>query len=93
MSKYRNLIISYDLRNKRDYAPLIKCIEGFLEFEKILESVYWVRTARTAVEAREILKAYIDGDDGIAVFDCTGNTWATIRAISVEKMKEGWVSR
>ncbi|MCQ9120987.1 hypothetical protein BKG95_02505 [Rodentibacter pneumotropicus] len=84
-----NMIISYDLRNKRDYKTLIDAIQSLGSSSKVLESLWYVRTTYSAVQCRDYLKKYIDKDDGIAVFDCSNNTWATYGA-NADKMKSLW---
>lgn len=85
----RNMVISYDLRNQRDYKTLIDSIKELGTASKVLESVWYVRTIYSAVQCRDHLRNHIDKDDGIAVFDCSNNTWATYGA-NAEKMKSLW---
>ena len=85
-----NLIISYDLRNTRDYEQVQSGINALGRNEKILESVFFVKSKYTAIKARDHLKQFIDKDDGLAVFDCSINTWATYGAKSVTLMKQLW---
>ncbi|MBV7388990.1 hypothetical protein KRX11_10135 [Pasteurellaceae bacterium TAE3-ERU1] len=73
----RNLIISYDLRNQRDYSRIIMAIQRLGHSEKVLESLWYLKTDYSAAYCRDILMQSIDKDDGVAVFDCTDNTWAT----------------
>ncbi|KGQ64551.1 MULTISPECIES: hypothetical protein [Gallibacterium] len=84
-----NLIISYDLRNQRDYQSLYNAISTLGNTSKVLESVWYVRSQYTAVQCRDYLMKYLDNDDGIAVWDCTNNTWATY-GVNVERMKQLW---
>lgn len=86
---FRNMIISYDLRKQKDYKTLIDAIQKLGQASRVLESVWYVRTEYTAVQIRDYLKNYIDNDDGVAVFDCSNNTWATSR-VNAEKMKSLW---
>lgn len=86
---FRNMIISYDLRNQKDYKILIEAIQKLGQASRVLESVWYVRTEYTAVQIRDHLKNHIDNDDGVAVFDCSNNTWATYGA-NAEKMKSLW---
>lgn len=85
----RNMIISYDLRKQRDYKALIDAIKHLGQSSNVLESVWYVKTEYSAIQCRDYLKQHIDNDDGIAVFDCSGNTWATYGA-NFERMKSLW---
>lgn len=86
---FRNMIISYDLRKQKDYKTLIEAIQKLGQASRILESVWYVRTEYTAVQIRDYLKGHIDSDDGVAVFGCSRNTWATY-GVNAEKMKSLW---
>ncbi|HHE3599706.1 hypothetical protein ACFGYR_04000 [Pasteurella multocida] len=85
-----NFIVSYDLRNHRDYTKLIQAIrETYRLHSKVLESVWYIKSTQSAVQIRDYLRQYIDGDDGIAVFDITNNSWATWNC-NHEEMQRLW---
>lgn len=84
-----NLVISYDLRNQRDYQSLYDAIKSLGNASLVLESVWYVKSKYTAQQCRYYLVNYIDKDDGIAVWDCNNNTWATFNA-NAEEMKQLW---
>lgn len=87
-----NFIISYDLRQHRDYQRLINAITGnYRIHSKVLESVWYVKSAQTATQIRDYLKMYIDADDGLAVFDITNDAWATWNC-NHETMQRLWNS-
>ncbi len=75
-----NLVISYDLRKQRNYQQLYDAIASLGNAEKVLESVWYVNSAYSVVQCRDYLRRYIDSDDGLVVFDCTNNAWATSNA-------------
>lgn len=84
-----NMIISYDLRNHRDYTKIQQAIAKLGTASKVLESVWYVQTPFSAIRCRDFLQKNIDSDDGVAVFDCSNNTWATWRC-NHEEMKRLW---
>ena len=84
-----NMIISYDLRNHRDYTKIQQAIAKLGTASKVLESVWYVQTPFSAIQCRDFLQKNIDSDDGVAVFDCSNNTWATWRC-NHEEMKRLW---
>ena len=84
-----NIIISYDLRHQRDYDKLIDTIKLLGFASRVLESLWYVKTDFSASDCINILKSHIDYDDGIAVFDCSNNRWATWCA-NHEMMQSLW---
>ncbi|WP_192894381.1 hypothetical protein [Rodentibacter pneumotropicus] len=68
-----NIIISYDLRNQRDYKTLIASINALGKASQVLESLWYVKTSSTAMQCFDFLVETLDRDDGLAVFDCCHN--------------------
>lgn len=60
-------IISYDLRNNRDYTGLINWIKSYGTYANVLESLWIVYTSQSATEIRDFLLKKIDSDDHIFV--------------------------
>lgn len=85
----RNMIISYDLRNHRDYNSLFKALNDLGAF-RILESVWFLKTSSTAVECKNYLGNYIDNDDSLVVFDCTFNTGDVLRCYNEVSLRNQW---
>lgn len=84
-----NLIVTYDLRNKRDYKTLIDAIKSYGTYAKVFESVWLVRSkSHSAAQCRDYLLQFIDSDDRIGVFDCSNNDFATMRALN--KISDIW---
>ena len=78
-----NLIITYDLRNQRDYKTLIDAIKSYGTCAKLFESVWYIRSiTHTAEQCRDYLLQFIDNDDRLGVFDCSNNEFATMRALN-----------
>lgn len=72
-------IISYDLRNKRDYETLYEAIKSYGTWAHILESSWAIVTSKTATEIRDHLMKYIDSDDGIFVLKSAGEAaWRSV---------------
>ncbi|MHA0290202.1 CRISPR-associated endonuclease Cas2 (plasmid) [Mycobacterium sp. C3-094] len=69
-------LVTYDLRNERDYSRLYKYLEG-KGGRRVLESVWVVRTTviATAVDLRDQLKGFVDGDDGLFVAEMKAWAW------------------
>jgi len=60
-------IISYDLRNKRDYEDLYEAIKSYGTWAHITESTWAVVTSKSATQVRDHLLGHIDDDDRIFV--------------------------
>jgi hypothetical protein len=74
----RTIQINYDLVSPgRNYERLYKYLKGFDGWDHLLESLWLVRTRKTAAEVRDDLKSFVDSNDKVAVFDVTGSSWAT----------------
>ena len=60
-------IISYDLRNQRDYESLYVAIKSYPKWARITESTWAVVTSMSAVEIRNHLARVMDADDRLFV--------------------------
>ena len=60
-------IISYDLRNSRNYESLYNAIKSYSKWARINESTWAVVTVKSAVEIRNHLTSVTDGDDRLFV--------------------------
>ncbi|MCK4739199.1 MAG: CRISPR-associated endonuclease Cas2 [Deltaproteobacteria bacterium] len=60
-------IISYDLRNQRDYQSLHDAIKGLGKWAKILESVWAVVSNKSAAKIKEELLKVMDNDDRVFI--------------------------
>jgi len=72
-------VLSYDLRNRRDYQKLYDALGKFKAL-KMLESLWCFNSDSTAKDLRDHFKSFIDNDDGLAVFGV--DDWATARCKS-----------
>ena len=73
-------VISYDLRNKRNYQPLYDVLNEW-KAARLLESLWLAHLKGPATAVRDILKAKIDSDDGLAVVELANDMdWGAIRA-------------
>jgi hypothetical protein len=59
--------MSYDLRKVRDYNNLYKAIATFPDIQKVLESLWVIKTNKNAIEVRDFLAQHMDWDDGLFV--------------------------
>ena len=73
-------IISYDLRNRRNYDSLYEAIRSYGTWAKITESTWAIVTAQSAVQIRTFLLGHMDGDDRLFVIK-SGYEAAWIRTI------------
>lgn len=74
----RTIQINYDLQAPgRSYQPLYDYIKSFDGWDHLLESLWLVRTSKSASEVRDQLMRLVDTNDKVAVFDVTGVSWAT----------------
>ena len=73
-------IISYDLRNLRNYDSLYKAIKSYGTWAKITESTWGVVTSQSAVQIRTFLLNHMDNDDRVFVIK-SGSEAAWVRAI------------
>ena len=60
-------IISYDLRNERDYESLYDAIQSYGTWAKITESTWAIVTDKSAKNVRDHLLTTMDGDDRLFV--------------------------
>ncbi len=73
----RNLFISYDLyKVGQDYVGLAQAIKALGQSVKVQKSFWFVKSSKTAEEARQELSRTIDNNDSIIVIDTTGNSAA-----------------
>lgn len=60
-------LITYDLRNKRDYDSLYSAIKSYGTWAKITESSWAIVTDQTAIQIRDYLSKFLDEDDRVFV--------------------------
>jgi hypothetical protein len=74
----KTIQINYDLRKPgRDYQPVYDYIKSFGYWARPLASLWLVRTAKSASTVRDELNRLVDANDEVAIFDVTGDAWAT----------------
>lgn len=87
---FHNMIISYDLRNQRDYTRLFNAIQELGNAFPILDSVWYVKTTNTAVQCKQYLENYLDLDDSLVVFDCSFNDGDVLRCYNEASLRSFW---
>ena len=60
-------LISYDLRNNRDYNVLYDWIRSYKTYSKILESLWVIKTNKNSQTVYNHLSTLIDSDDWIFI--------------------------
>jgi hypothetical protein len=73
-------IISYELRRLgANYDGLVEAIKTYGTWAKVLETVWVIKTNRTAAEVRDSLQPYMDANDGLFVVKSAGiAAWAGV---------------
>ena len=83
-------IVSYDLRKVRNYDGLTKALRD-ANFLSPLKSVWLGNSTHTAGGLRDVLKFYMDADDGILVLELKrGSDWA-LWAVNDQKAVTNWI--
>jgi hypothetical protein len=73
-------IVSYDLRNQRNYQPLWGALQQ-AGGTRLLESLWLLNSSLGAGVLTAELVKLIDNDDGVAVIELQGSSsWAAMRA-------------
>ena len=84
-------LISYDLRAPgRDYAKLYEAIKKVADgYSRPLESVWIIRSPKSAAEIRDELQKHVDSNDGLLVIQVLGH-WATR---SIAELQTTWMKK
>jgi hypothetical protein len=79
MNAVNTIEINYDLvAPGRDYSKLSTYLKSFNGYSHALESLWLVRTTKSAVTVRDEIKQYVDANDKVLVLDVTNDAWATL---------------
>lgn len=74
----KTIQINYDLvAPGRDYQALYDYIRSHDGYATPLESLWLIRTNKTAFTVRDELIRLVDANDKVATFDVTGDEWGT----------------
>jgi len=74
-------VISYDLREQRDYDSLINQLDDW-RCIRPLWSVWLGSLKGPAAAIRDILRKHIDEDDGLMIVELKGDSdWASVRLL------------
>lgn len=69
-----NRLVTYDLRNQRNYEMIHKAISDLgVRHEQQLESVWLVESSQSAQALLDTLRSAIDEDDGLLVAEVTNH--------------------
>jgi len=72
-------VISYDLRNDRDYDNLYIALKAYPDWGHVLESVWVIKSDDSATLIRDHLKSKMDNDDGLLVVKSTNvAAWSNV---------------
>jgi len=67
-------VISYDLHKVRVYTPLVTALKAAGAVEA-LESFWLANLNQTAIQVRDAVTSYIDGDDSVLVLEVMPGSW------------------
>lgn len=85
----RNLIITYDLYHPgQGYDRVEKAIKLLGTWEKLLQTVWYVRSTRTAEQARDAIWNVMDRNDKLLVVEASASAWVGFDA---DTMLQDWV--
>ena len=82
----KSYVISYDLRNSRNYDDLYTALKNYPNWGHVLESVWVIKSDDSATTIRAYLKAKMDNDDGLFVVES-----ANVAAWSHVICKNDWL--
>lgn len=91
----KNLIISYDLRKPgQNYEAVAKAIKSLGAWARLHGSVWYVRSSKSAVEARDVIARALDGNDSVFVVDASTNeaAWNGLSDEVSKFVKDHWYS-
>ena len=73
-------IVSYDLRNERDYPELYAALKAYGTWARMTASTWAVVTPESAAEIRNYLSQFMDPDDRLFVIQSgTQGAWHNVR--------------
>lgn len=73
----RTILASYDLISPgKDYSRLWDHLRAYSDYRKPLESLWLLKTTKTATEVRDGMKQHVDSNDKLFVVDITGDATA-----------------
>lgn len=86
------LIISYDLKAQRDYAPLYAAIEALGSASRVMESFWVVKCALDRVQVYNRLEALMGNGDRLVVMSAPTNIVVsdTIDPVAKSMLGETW---
>jgi hypothetical protein len=74
----RTIQINYDLvAPGRSYQPVYDYIKSHSAWARPLQSLWLIRTTKSAATVRDELMKLVDHNDRVATFDVTDDAWAT----------------
>lgn len=82
-------LISYDLRRPgKDYPTLHEHIKSYGNWAKPLESVWLIKSSRSAEQVRNAIQQHVDGNDKVLVIDVTSRAAAWV---NLAKEVSDWI--
>lgn len=63
-----SILVTYDLIKRKDYPELYKALDSYNSTWHCLDSVWIIKTEKTAADVAKELAAHIDNDDKLITF-------------------------
>ena len=73
----KTIQVSYDLSEpERNYDGLLEYLSSFARWTRVLDSMWIIRTTKSAETVRDELMRFVDSNDRVVVLDVTDDCWA-----------------
>lgn len=72
----KNILVAYDLnKSGQNYDRLISYIKSYRVWAKINQSVWYIKSDKSATQIRDELLRYIDDNDSVFVAEMSAVSW------------------
>lgn len=72
----KNILVAYDLnKSGQNYDRLISYIKSYSVWAKINQSVWYIKSDKSATQIRDELLRYIDDNDSVFVAEMSAVSW------------------
>lgn len=72
----KNILVAYDLnKSGQNYDRLISYIKSYRVWAKINQSVWYIKSDKSATQIRDELSRYIDDNDSVFVAEMSAVSW------------------
>lgn len=86
----KNILVAYDLnKSGQNYDGLISYIKSYRVWAKINQSVWYIKSDKSATQIRYELSRYIDDNDSVFVAEMSAVSWFLPQEIG-EYIRKNW---